>query len=323
MILVITDTRNETANAVISVLNGMGARWARFNRAEFPERCAIAFAPSGPEAGFFLDEDGDRTDWAEVRTTWIWHPEAFGLEPGATPAEARFIGSACRHTCRSVLAFLEERSFMVNPLSREDRANDKALQLRLARGVGLKVPETLITNAPDRARAFCGQFPEVIFKVLNPPAIQDDDHVSWITTSLLTREDLDALDGLRHCPGIFQNRVPKRFDLRVTIVGDRVFPVEIHSQGDPATEVDFRLGWSRGIRLPHAIHDLPPRIRGQCLELARELALVYCAMDLVVTPEGEYVFLEVNPSGQYGWIEQATGLPITEALAALLSKGAP
>jgi glutathione synthase/RimK-type ligase-like ATP-grasp enzyme len=321
MILVFTKASNETANTMVSTLRGMGVRWARFNRGKFPGESLTVFDPCRPEQGFLMDEDGDRIALGTVKTTWIWHPAPFILEPALSPGQSRFVGSACRYTCRSFLAFLEESSFMVNPLSLEERAEDKGLQLRIARRVGLKVPETLITNSPEDAKAFCARFREVIFKVINPPQIHDDARLSSISTSLLNRGDLAALDGIRQCPGIFQNRVPKRFDLRVTIVGDQVFPVAIHSQEEPSSRVDFRDAWRHGIELRHEVHDLPHRVRTQCLELARELGLVYCAMDLVVRPDGEYVFLEVNPSGQYGWIERATGLPITRALAALLVAG--
>lgn len=58
------------------------------------------------------------------------------------------------------------------------------------------------------------------------------------------------------------------------------------------------------------------------LALARRLGLSYCALDLVVTPSGDYVFLEVNPSGQYGWLESLTGLPITRELVRMLMRGA-
>ena len=320
-ILIVTDSHNETANTVVSALCGMGVRWARFNRAEFPERSLAVFDPCRPERGFLVDEDGDRIPLGEVKTTWIWHPNPFIFEPGLSPGQTRFLDSACRYTYRSFLAFLEETSFMVNSLAMEDRANDKGLQLRIARRLGLTVPETLITNSPEQAKAFCARFQEVVFKVINPPHFRDGAQLSCIGTSLLTRDDLAALDGVRHSPGIFQNRVPKRFDLRVTIVGDQVFPVAIHSQEEPSAEVDFRQAWRYGIPLRHEVHELPRRVRSQCLELARELGLVYCAMDLVVRPDGEYVYLETNPSGQFGWIERATGLPIARALAALLDEG--
>jgi len=320
MILLITDTRNETANAVAAALQGMGARWARFNRDAFPEQVRLSLDPAGP-GGCLVDEDGCRTGLEALRAAWVWHPGPFGIAPGLPPGQSGFLAQACRHAFRSLQALLEERCFMVNPGSREDRANDKGLQLRLARRLGLQVPETLVTNCPEAARAFCARFPEVVFKALNPPQFQDDGEVFWSSTQLLSAEDLQALEGLRHGPGIFQNRVAKRFDLRVTLVGGRVFPVAIHSQADPESAVDFRRAWAHGIRLRHEVHDLDPRVRDRCLELARELGLAYCAMDLALTPAGECVFLEVNPSGQFGWIEQETGLPITWTLAELLARG--
>jgi glutathione synthase/RimK-type ligase-like ATP-grasp enzyme len=218
------------------------------------------------------------------------------------------------------MAYLHESCFVVNPMDREERANDKALQLRVALSLGFRIPETLITNAPEEARAFCARFPEAIFKTVNRSKVEGEEEVRWISTEVLTPDDLAALGGLRHCPGIFQRRIPKRCDLRVTVVGEAVFPVEIHSQGHAETAVDFRLAWSQGIELPHRVHELPDSVAAQCLALARRLGLVYCALDLVITPGGEYVFLEVNPSGQFGWIEHATGLPITRSLARLLGK---
>jgi len=322
-VLVVTDAVNATANAVIAVLDELGVPWARFNQAEFPERARAGYDPARPGEGFLVDETGDLITLGEVAATWVWHPGPFRLPPDLPAGQARFLASACACACRSILDHLQEATVMVNPVDRAARARDKGLQLRVARRLGLRVPETLVTNCPDTARAFCRRFGEVVFKTLNPPQVDQDGACSWISTTLLDPADLDALDGLRHGPGIFQPRVAKRFDLRVTLVGERVFPVEIHSQGQPGTAVDFRRCWALGVDLPHRVHRLPRPVRARCLALARALGLVYCALDLVVTPEGEYVFLEANPAGQYGWIEHATGLPITRALAGLLAYGDP
>jgi glutathione synthase/RimK-type ligase-like ATP-grasp enzyme len=213
---------------------------------------------------------------------------------------------------------------MVNAPEAESAANDKGLQLRVALGLGMRIPETLITNSPDQARAFCARFPEVVFKLINRPRIDYGDRAIWISTNLLGPDDIGALEQLQHCPGIFQRRIPKRFDLRITVVGNRVFPVEIHSQEDPKAAVDFRVALAEDTSaLPHVVHDLPDRIQDLVLGLARRLGLVYCAIDMVVTPDGDYVFVEVNPSGQYGWIESRTSLPITEELIRMFMRGRP
>jgi glutathione synthase/RimK-type ligase-like ATP-grasp enzyme len=118
--------------------------------------------------------------------------------------------------------------------------------------------------------------------------------------------------------------VPKRFELRVTVVGEQVFAAEIHSQQTNRTRVDWRrYDLSHTPHLPHA---LPEHVQVKCVELVRRLGLCYGAIDLILTPDGRYVFLEINPSGQYMWIEERTGLPISEAVANLLvsyERGAP
>lgn len=321
MILVISNAYDDVATSIIAGLNDRHARWARFNVPAFPLESHVAFDPTSPRDGVIVDESGDLIELSEVRTTWIWKPSRPSRVPGLAPGASEFVQDACERTCQCLSYLLEPSSFMVNEPSRMRLAEDKGVQLRLARRLGLAVPATLITNSPQRARAFCDRFPEVVFKLINCPRIADDDMISWIGTNLLSDSDLAALDHLVASPGIFQERIPKRCDLRVTIVGNQVFPVEIHSQADARTSVDFRRTWLDEVPLVHAVHALPALVLQQCIALARGLGLATCAIDLVLTPEGEYVFLEVNPGGQWGWIEEATQLPITKAMVDLLVRG--
>ena len=119
---------------------------------------------------------------------------------------------------------------------------------------------------------------------------------------------------------IFQAYVPKRFELRITVVGQQVFAAEIHSQHTNHTRHDWRRYDLD--ETPHFPHALPPDVAQRCIQLVQELGLCYGAIDMVLTPDDRYVFLEINPSGQYLWIEQLTGLPITDALCDLLIAGA-
>src|SRR5262249_15780281 len=125
-----------------------------------------------------------------------------------------------------------------------------------------------------------------------------------VFTSAVKSKHLKHLDKIRQAPCLFQEHIPKAFDLRVTIIGEHVFPVEIHSQRQIASRTDFRRGDVS--RLKHVVHQLPKQIEKKCLALVRSLNLEYGAIDLIVTSEGSYVFLEINPSGQFGWIEGLT-----------------
>jgi hypothetical protein len=319
VLLAVTDARDDTANAVLAGLSHFGAPWARVNLAEFPERTELAFDPCHPDRGRIRDAFAGLIDLDRVTAVWNWHPKPFTLLPGLDGVQAGFVASACRAAWSALLAPLEARCRTVNPTDAEIRAGDKARQLRAAAARGFRVPETLITNSPARALDFCSRFPQTVFKLLNPGRLAYPDRDLWFGTRLLDRGDLAELETLRHCPGLFQRRIPKRFDLRVTVVGDQLFPVAIHSQADERSAVDYRpLLAAHPAALAHRVHPLPPAVAAAALALARDLGLHYCAMDLALTPEGEYVFFEVNPSGQYGWIEATTGLPITRALTRLL-----
>jgi len=323
VILAVTDALDDTANVVIAALRRRGARWARFNLAEFPRHARMAFNPQRAPEAFLVDEDGDTIPLETVRSVWTWHPQPPRLE-GFEPPERAFLREASYCAWRLVSAHLRERCFMANDPWAERRAEDKGTQLRAAARAGLAIPETLVTNDPVQARAFCARHRETIFKLLNRPRIDRGDSAAWIGTRLLEPADLEALDDLDLCPGIFQPRIPKRFDLRVTVVGRRLFPVEIHSQGDPLGAVDFRPALAdRPGDIPHVIHVLPPEVEERIHALTETLGLAYCAIDMVVTPAGGYVFLEVNPSGQYGWIEGLTGVPITAALVDMLLRSQP
>src|SRR5262249_2530274 len=153
-----------------------------------------------------------------------------------------------------------------------------------------------------------------------PPACKDSPlsrrESRVVFTQFLTVDRLEELDSLAVCPAIFQEYIEKQVELRITIVGDQVFTAAIHSQEHPQTQGDFR----RLALMPnpesvkHTIFDLPSEIRSKLLSLMSRLGLVFGCVDMILTPCGEYVFLEVNPAGQWGWIEQMTGMPITEAL---------
>ncbi|HWN70612.1 MAG TPA: hypothetical protein VNM90_23390, partial [Haliangium sp.] len=127
-------------------------------------------------------------------------------------------------------------------------------------------------------------------------------------------------------PVLFQARVPKQVELRITVAGESVLAAEIHSQSTKRTQIDWR-HYDQG-HTPYRAHALPDEIRRACLALVARLGLRFGAIDMIVTPDDRYVFLEINPSGQWMWIENETGLPISDAvcdtlLGASTRPGAP
>jgi glutathione synthase/RimK-type ligase-like ATP-grasp enzyme len=204
------------------------------------------------------------------------------------------------------------RASWINEPLRDQAAHRKAYQLRVAQEVGLKIPATLITNDPAEARRFADArgYRDVIYKSFS------STETEWRETRLLREEEVQLLDHVRHAPVIFQHYVPARYDLRITVVGEQMFPAAIHSQ-QTAYAVDSRVDISAA--KVEAV-EIPTEVQDKLQAMMRRLDLVYGAVDMRLTPEGEYVFLELNPAGQFLYIEAATGLPIVAALASELQR---
>lgn len=190
-------------------------------------------------------------------------------------------------------------------------AEDKPRQLRLAHNVGFNVPETIITNDIEAVQKISGKF-DLVAKPQKQALIDAPDFEKAIFTSsvnVLTEKDREAIS---ICPVIFQRQIPKATDVRVTVVGNRVFPVAIHSQEQEETKVDWRRGSNP--HLCHEVIDLPEDVTYKCIQIVQLQSLRFGAIDLVRDPDGKFWFLECNPNGQWAWIENRTGLPISAAI---------
>jgi glutathione synthase/RimK-type ligase-like ATP-grasp enzyme len=207
---------------------------------------------------------------------------------------------------------------MVNPLAAEHAAENKLRQLRVARELGLAIPRTLVTNDPAEVMAFYDLLDgRMVTKMLTPLSQSMSGRGHFVHTSVVDREDLDELDGLRHSPMVFQEHVAKHHELRVAIVatpeGGCCLAGAIDATQSDAGRVDWRK--SAVAQATWQAATLPDDVSARLLELVRRLGLVYGAADLIVTPEGRHVFLEVNPAGEWGMLERDAGLPIAAALA--------
>ena len=147
----------------------------------------------------------------------------------------------------------------------------------------------------------------------------DENFLRSIYTTLLREQDLALLDSIRLAPGFFQEYIPKRVELRVTVIGDEIFTAELHSQVHEQTRYDWR---HYEVEVPMDEHHLPVEIAEHCLALTKAYGLHFSTSDLIVTPEGRYVFLEMNPNGQFLWVQdRVPTLQMREAMAACLIRG--
>lgn len=218
------------------------------------------------------------------------------------------------------LSMGEQGPFWVSRQNRIQSAEFKPAQLRAAQALGLRVPRTLLTNTPDAVRAFVEECNgKIIIKavakgVIDPEDVYGTGQERFMYTSQVLPEHLTDLNGVRVCTHLFQELLPKFMDLRVVVIGKHVFTIGIHAHSEEAA-----LDWRRSYHdLSYSIEQLPNDIEQKLLQLVRRFDLQYSSADLILTPKGEYYFLELNPNGQFYWMEQPTGLLMAEAMANLL-----
>ncbi len=296
-------------------LAARGRRSLRIDTDRVPAEDALSFRFGDRTAMRYRTVHG-LIELDEVEAVW-----ARRMWPGRLPAEmAPQHAAHARRQARA--AFFDGLPLVparwVNDLEAGTRAESKLLQLSCAARVGLRLPPTLVSNDPDEVRAFyADQGGAVVTKLLVPLSQTMRGTGDFVYTSPVTDDDMAAIDEVRWAPQIFQQTVQKRRELRVIVVGDRLFTGAVDAQGVAAARTDWRRLTKRdGVRWVEAA--LPPAARGPLLRLMRELGLVFGAADFIETPDGDLVFLEVNPAGEWGWLELELGLPIGDAIAAAL-----
>lgn len=259
--------------------------------------------------------DGRPFDVDEVRTVWLRQYQLPTAHEDIIVPDYRRAAIDIGTSCLAGLAdSLEARWSPAKPRA-SLAAQNKPHQLTVAAGLGFIVPRTTITNEPTEALRFyeeCGgrivtKAAAAIFQMSAP------DGQRLMPTHPVRRRDLANFRGLALAPMILQAYVPKRAELRVTIVADRIFAALIDSQASTRSRHDWR--HYDFDATAYRAHQLPSDVETACLRLLDYFGLRYGAIDLVLTPEGDYVFLELNPVGQWAFIQDLTGMPIAQALA--------
>jgi glutathione synthase/RimK-type ligase-like ATP-grasp enzyme len=322
-VVILTEPLDAHCDAVLDHLERAGVEAVRFHTEDLLQDVDISCAvtPSGPFTGRLLIRSSKRLIRTEsIRSIWCRRPTLPRCPPEVQPGARRFAEREAAHILRGLYACAGGVHWVSHPLSIL-RASAKLYQLELARSMGLRIPRTLVTNSPQDAMGFFDALPgDAAVKSLSgePVSSGEDSFLSY--THRVTRETVAELaDSFRFGPVMLQEWVTRDRDLRVTIVGDRVFSCAVDSRGAEGARDDWRLVAPE--RLPHEAETLPPSLEETLREYVKRLDLEYGAVDLVRKPSGDYVFLEINPNGQWLWIEERLGFPISETLASLLVRG--
>lgn len=318
MILILTATDDVHADKVTEYLDALDAPFRRIDLEDYPSKLRLALSYESGEVRGHIQHGSESLVSTDIQSIWYRRPGAPVADPSIADTRIRrYIEAECLNHVDDFLAALPVFQLPAPP-ARQRLADLKAMQLALACSLGMKTPRTLITNDPGRLLDFHQRRSgSIVSKLASGTLVHHYGLELSRYTQVLRRKDLDNAEAAALCPTIFQQYVEKAFELRITIVGDEIFAVEIHSQDSNRARYDWR-HYDLG-NTPHRPHRLPRDIADALLLFMRRLDLAYGAIDMIVTPQGEYVFLEINPNGQYLWIERASGLPISRSIARLLA----
>lgn len=315
-VLLVTTREDLAADLLIVELRRRGTNYFRLNCEDFPTSACMSWTPVAENG--ILSIKGQHIPLDKFKSAWYRR-----LPLPTLPV--RLESSGLKHFIfEETEAFLNgfwdtQKFFWVNKPSKARLAENKLIQLSIAEKVGFKIPKTIVTNNPQKVKEFSFKEYSAIAKAISIGCLELDNHKWGIYAHQISPEDLLNEQAIQVAPFILQERIKKRAELRITVVGKKLFSTEIVLEGCENEKPDWHLADERFIR--YKKYKIPDSLAARCLQTVEHLGLVYAAFDFVITPEEKYIFLEVNPSGQWGWIEHETGYPITRTLADLLIQG--
>lgn len=299
MLLIITHKEDYTVDFVVNQLNAAAIPYFRLNCEDLlTYRYNVSFPAGKPLALEGIE-----------RFTAVWFRRV--KKPVLTLAEAHM----AEYVAGELLALLQNLYLLLDCkwVSRPAyiyQAENKLYQLKRAEELGFTLPETLVTNEKSALRDFYHRHQgEVILKPLHTSRVVQGEEQQVLYTNKLKPEHVAQLDQYLLTPSIYQRNIPKSYEVRVTVVGREVFAAAVDSQVTAATRQDWRRE-----RLPFRAYELPVAVADKCVALVQALQLRFGAIDLIKSTDGQYYFLEINPNGQWAWVELDCGLPISRAL---------
>lgn len=328
MIFIFTNKEDAHPNPVIDMLTEWGAPFFRLNTEALLTDYSFVWWKDGGGIDFEITDltNGKKCRGSSIKSIWDRRPEAPSSLPLKNTKEIDGHNLREAHGFLSFLRYYLKDIPSIGSIAGDRVAMSKMLQYRLAQEIGLAVPDTVFSNRKENILRLCGKYPRICIKSIDSTDIWDEDScVDYVFYSQIvdseTVKDIPE-EAFSQTVSFAQEYVPKAFELRVTVVGGeedgRVFATRIDSQKLAPDEggIDWRQGYDHGMEL--SAFDLPMDIAGKCSSLVHSLGLNFGCIDLIVRPDGEYVFLECNPNGQWLWVELSTGQKISAAIVEFL-----
>jgi glutathione synthase/RimK-type ligase-like ATP-grasp enzyme len=305
MLLIITSERDFAADFLIVELVKRGLPYFRLN-AEDIASADFLFSMDGRETLSEIAVGPRKLVLSDV--TAVWYRRAIHPNPtdtGLSPYERRFVAGELRHLVTALV--LGARGVWVSPIDKVAIAEHKVYQLQTARVAGFVLPRTIVSRDASKLRDFAsGNKIGTICKPIFHGLFFDGKSRFSAYTRRIHPDDLDD-ESVSVCPVLLQEEIPRDADIRATLIGPHCFVAEITSD---ERIIDWR---DLKFDVRYAISHLSEDVQKKCRNILNRLGLLYGAFDFIRTPGGELVFLEVNPTGEWAWLEDKLGFPMRDA----------
>jgi len=322
-VLVITNQEDLHASAVIAHLNEMGVQVFRLNTEKLLTGQTFSLSQTVAGESFLLhDQASGRTLRGEdIGVVYFRRPAPPDVPDlwQDNPQACAVVASESRWFLRWLYTYLGDRPWISAQPSVIDRASCKPLQMKLARSLGMRVPDTYYGNSAADILELASASALVV-KAIRETGFESEDVFHAFYTAEVDPEQLRASPAmLSGHVNFFQQKIDKDHELRVTWVDGRCYPARIHSQSGPE---QARLDWRRvnWQELEYSVAVLPAGLEQQIGAYCRDLGLHYGAFDFIVTQAGEHIFLECNANGQWLWIDEKLGIGIASGIARALQE---
>jgi len=307
-VLILTNEEDVTTDYVVLELNKRKIPFLRINTEKYPSEIKIKTVINGSENYTLFTNKKGIYDSRNIISIYYRRPK-FKLST-ENKDFSEFYERELKHSLIGSLLSQDHR-WINNPLNNRN-AEFKINQLSLASQIGFLIPNSLITQSKDDFLEFYKENnEEVIIKTIKKGFINGDEG-GVIYTTQIQKEHLNDISNIEKFPTYFQEKLKKKYDIRVTIIGKNIFATRIDSQKIRESKTDWRK--SQKVIPQHTTMTLPKNINKLCLDLMSVFNLSFGAIDLVQTLDNKYYFLEINPNGQWAWIENQTGEPITQKI---------
>lgn len=317
MLFILTNSKDSTASFLISALEKAGIPFLRLDTDCLIRKIELAFCPGKPA----IKIDGRWREANDVSHIWYRRPEQLQDARFDSSPESKYTRTEWAEFIECFFAHVPTEKWVNHPACNA-AASRKLEQLTTAAILGFKVPDTLVTQNPENLRAFYRQHQgQVVVKPLSTGYIErsEKENDSLIYTNLILEKHLENLDDLSICPALFQQFIQKQHDVRITVMDGNIHAVAIvarEKSGEQRCDV-------RRNNMSDAIYQkisLPNVVRQSIERIMQHYRLRFGAIDMAVSNAGDWFFFEINPNGQWAWLDMVAGTNIAESFVKSFSQ---